>query len=158
MPRFQFNLERVLRHKERHERQAELRQQQALGQLRAVEMEIAVCQRRLDDSAAALQGKLGRSLDLSAWLASYREAERLARELAAAEARRLRALQALQEAAAGRRKKALEAEALRHLRRRHKQKHEESAARAEQVALDEISLRRWTGAADEVEPSKDVTP
>jgi len=149
MRRFEFSLERVLRHKERAERQAELKQSQALAHLRGVDAEVAAIRRRLDETAAGLEAKVGNKLDLAAWLANYRMAERLQRELSAAQQRRAAALHALQEAAGQRKKKALEAEAIRHLRHRRKEQHDSAAAKAEQVALDEISLRRWLGAGEE---------
>jgi flagellar export protein FliJ len=143
MRRFDFPLEQVLRHRERREQQAELREQHAAAALRTVQAECTTLRCQLDEVAAALHGKMGAALDVTAWLAAYRQAERLGSDLQSAETRQAAALQALQEAAVDRKKKALEAEALRRLKQSRKQKHDDDVAKAEQIALDEIGMRRW---------------
>lgn len=143
MKRFEFRLDRVLHYKERREQQAELEEQRLAAALNVQDGEISALERRLKQLAEDWSNQSARALDLTAWLNNARGAERLQRELITAQARRLQTLQALQAAAVRRRQAALEAEALRQLRRRRKDQHEAAAAKAEQVQLDEISLRRW---------------
>jgi flagellar export protein FliJ len=145
--RFKFSLERVLKHKERRERLAEMRQQRALVELRAREAAAATLRNRLESIRAELPS--AGALDLAAWLANFRHAERLTRELDQADIEVIRAARSVQEASAQRRQQALEAEALRQLRQRRQEEHVAEAARAEQLFLDEQGLRRWQQPADD---------
>lgn len=143
MQRFRFKLEQVLRHKERRERLAEMRQWRALAALRTQEQALAKLQARWRNAGAALPSDPHAALDVARWLAQLRAAERLARDLAAATLRVHEAAVAFENATAQRRQQALEAEALRQLRHRQHERYLEQAAKAEQRFLDEEGMRRW---------------
>lgn len=143
MRRFRFRLAQVLHVKEQRERVAEVRQQQALALRTACEAEVKALGDDLERTAATLTAKMGRPLDFAAWLATYRKSEQVGRALLAAETRAQQAVQAYEAASAQRRRLAVEAEALRQLRQQQLHAHQHAAARAEQIFLDELSLRRW---------------
>ena len=141
MQRFVFSLERVLKHRERRERLAEMRLLRAVAALQAREAAAVLARSRLQQAGVGLAGR--QALDVTAWLTTFRHLDRLARELAAAEAQVREAARFVEEAAAQHRRLAREAEALRQLRRQHFERHRKAAAKTEERFLDEQGLRRW---------------
>ena len=148
MRRFSFALEKVLKHKERRERLAEMRQLRSLAALRIREQAEVELRMRWEQAGAHLMGGPKAARDVAHWLVHFRHAEKLAREMAAAATRVREAARAVEEATAERRQRAREAEALRRLRHRQHEQHLEAMAKAEQRFLDEEGLRRWRESAN----------
>lgn len=146
MKRFDFRLQRVLKLKQQRERLAELRQRQARQVLDAARAEVARLWEQLGHTAGALTGKLGGAVPASAWVAHYDHSVQLSKILETAEAREQRAEQGVQEAAALHTRIAQEVEALLCLRGQQWASHWQEVARADQVRLDELGLRRWRAA------------
>jgi flagellar biosynthesis chaperone FliJ len=146
--RFQFRLERVLRLKEQRKRMAELRQQRARLALEAARGKALAIAAELAQTAAVLQGRLGRPVAMDAWLTAYAHSTRLGRALQAAEAEVHDAEKGLRQADAERTRVATEVEALLHLRREAWEEHSEAARNKEQERLDELGMRRWKANQD----------
>jgi hypothetical protein len=140
--RFVFSLERALKHKERHERLAEMLQLRALSVLRAQETALANLRADWTRAGEKISAAMP-ALDLTVWLNHYQNIHRLARELSAAEIRTQDAARQVEEATKQRRRWAREAEALRQLRSRQLERHQERAAKAAYRFLEEEGLRRW---------------
>lgn len=145
MKRFLFRLERVLKLKQQRERLAELRQQQARQLVEAARAEVSRLTEQLRQTAGALHGKAAGPVAADTWIAHYVHSARLGQALESAEVHVQRALQRLQEAAAQRTKIAQEVEALQHLRDQQWEEHRQDMLRSEQIRLDELGMRRWTG-------------
>jgi flagellar export protein FliJ len=141
--RFEFHLQRVLQFKERNERLAEARQQAALADLQRCEAEMAALGQQLHEVATSQQTQPGKVLNLAGWLTLHRKAEQLRQALLQAEQQTRQARVRYAQASRERRDRAVEAEALRKLRQRQSLSHREAVEHAEQVALDDIGLRRW---------------
>ncbi len=148
MRRFEFRLERVLRLKRQRTRLAELRQQMARLAVEVAEARVAALREALERDALGLAGKIGRSLPVTEWLRARQHSTRLGRALQAAEEDLRCAGEELEQAAAARARAAAETEALLYLRQRALDAHRDAAERANQAALDELSLRRWQAARD----------
>jgi len=149
MHRFHFPLDHALRYKERRERIEEIRQAQALGEKQKRDAEVERIRRLIDDTAVALQGQMGKPVNLATWFATLNRSEQLGKQMQAAQDEVGRAIVRLQAAQARYRQAAQEAESLRTLRHHAMQEHQTAAARAEQNFLEEIALFRWQNAEDE---------
>src|SRR5262245_13452436 len=126
--RFRFSLERVLEYKARRERLAEMQQLRALAALRTCEQAAAELLARWERADAPLRRGATGALDVTSWFVHLRHVERLARDLAAARTRVHEATILLERASALHRQQALEAEALRQLRHRQHERHQEQEA------------------------------
>lgn len=145
MKKFAFSLERVLQVKRQRERQAELRQQQARGELARLEQEICRLEERIRQSAELLQSAAARASDPLPWIARYEQSRQLAEILDAARQSERRALAKLEEANRLRKKASIEVEALLLLRRQELQAYQKEAQHEQQNWLDEQGLRKWRG-------------
>jgi hypothetical protein len=144
--RFVFSLERVLQHKERRERLAEMRRMRAGAVLQAREAAANLARGRFHEAGAVLARR--QALDVTSRLAGFRHLDRLAREVAQAEIHVREAARTLEDASAEHRRLAREAEALRQLRQRRHEEHLKQTLKAEERFLDEQGLRRWFYAED----------
>lgn len=148
MKRFQFRLERVLSVKERRERLAEMRQQQARARWEAARAECAKIEEQLADAAAHAAERLQQAAALGTWRAYYERTASLDDLLAAAQRRLIEVENQLQEANRQRIQASLEVEALRDLRAKEWQNYQKQAAQQQQNRLDEIGLQRWLAARE----------
>ncbi|MBI3408767.1 MAG: flagellar FliJ family protein [Planctomycetes bacterium] len=147
MKRFEFALERVLHFKKQRERLAEARQLEARARLQAAEAVLKELRRELEKTAMEMRARLGEGLELGAWTAGYRKVEQLGRKVSAAEEAVRLAAKHYMDASAARKQLAIEVEGLKQLRERQWHEHQAAAARAEQIMLDDIGLRRWQESA-----------
>jgi flagellar export protein FliJ len=148
MKRFQFRLERVLSLKERHERLAEMRQQQARAQWDAARAECIRIEEELAQTTASAAQRLRQAAALGTWQAHYEQAAALDDLFAAAQRRVVEAEKLLQEANRLRIQASLEVETLRDLRAREWREYREQVARHRQNNLDELGLQRWLKARE----------
>lgn len=145
MPRFRFSLEPALRYKERRERLAEIAQLHALGRKQACAAEVNRLRQSLEMAAQFLHGRMATGFDVTTWLATMRQTEQLGKSLQAARDREREADRQFQEAVKVYQQAAREAEALRTLKQQQHHDYLEATARAEQIDLEQIALRRWPG-------------
>lgn len=144
MRRFHFRLERVLKLKQQRQYLAELRLQQArltldaaLARVRALEVQLALAAEVLREQVTMGPSSSG------AWLAASAHTAHLSRAIQDAAAKVEKAEQDVREATAVRVQRAVEAEALLHLRDNAWEVHRDESMAGEQRRLDEEGLRRW---------------
>jgi flagellar export protein FliJ len=145
--RFTFELDRVLKYKQRRERLAEVKHKQATTALQAARNEAEALRRQLDLACLRLQDKMGKPQDTITWLAVYRQGTILDQALQIAGRKVERATHDLAQAAAARKQAAVEVEVLLTLRHQRWHEHRVEMQRAEQERLDELGMQRWQTAS-----------
>jgi flagellar export protein FliJ len=145
MKRFHFELERVLKFKQRREQLAEVQQKQAAAALQAAQAETLALGEQLTRACLTLQQKLGKPQDATTWMAVYLQSARLQQALQTAGTKVKQAAHDFDVAAAARKQAAMEVEALLTLRQRKWQEHRRDVQQTVQEQLDDVSLRRWLG-------------
>jgi flagellar export protein FliJ len=146
MKHFTFDLDRVLKFKQRREQLAQVQQKQAAAALQAAQAEAATLRDQLDRGCLRLQLKLGKPQDATTWLAVYLQSSLLQQALQSADRKVEGAAEKFQVAAAARTKAAAEVEVLLTLRQQKWQDHLREFQQTAQERLDELGLRRWLGA------------
>jgi flagellar export protein FliJ len=146
MKRFTFELERVLKFKQRREQLAQVQQRQASAALQAAKAEALTLRDQLDRACLRLQQKLGKPQDATTWLAVYLQSSLLQQALQSAGQKVEGAAANFQVAAAARQKAAVDVEMLLTLRQQKWQEHLREFQQTAQERLDELGLRRWLGA------------
>jgi flagellar export protein FliJ len=146
MKRFTFELERVLKFKQRREQVAEVQQKQAAAALQAAKVEARALGEQLDRVCLGLQQKLGKPQNTTTWMAVYLQSARLQQALQTAVGKVESAAQLYDRAALARKQAAVEVEMLVTLRQRKWQVHCRDMQLAAQEQLDELGLRRWQAA------------
>jgi flagellar export protein FliJ len=156
--RFHFRLERVLRLKQQRQHLAELRLQQARLTLDAAQARVRALEVQLALAAEVVREQMTMGPTSSgAWLAANAHTAHLSRSIQDAVAKVEKAEQDMQVAAAIRVQRAVEAEALLHLRDNAWEEHREESMAGEQRRLDEEGLRRWQAHRGQG-PSAEPTP
>ena len=145
MKRFTFELERVLKFKQRREQVAEAQQKQAAVALQAAKVEARALGEQLDRVCLGLQQKLGKPQNTTTWMAVYLQSARLQQALQTAVGKVESAAQ-LYDRAALAKQAAVEVEMLVTLRQRKWRDHSRDMQLTAQEQLDELGLRRWQAA------------
>jgi flagellar export protein FliJ len=143
--RFQFGLERVLKVKHQREKIAEARLAQARVALEAAQDRVAELGREIVLAGEALNRLVGRVLTAEVWAQTFDHSARLGAALETAEGLAARAQRVFDEAAEARKAIATEVEALKTLKQQKWEVYKDEVQRAEQIRLDEISMRGWQG-------------
>ncbi|MDB5312216.1 MAG: Flagellar FliJ protein [Gemmataceae bacterium] len=150
MKRFEFPLDRLLKLKRQLEQIAELEQgraQEAVGRARAALQEH---HDQLTRVAEHITASVGRAVAPHQWTAAAAESDRIGHAIRAAEQEVAAAEHQLVAAAQKRAQLATEVEALSTLRRQQWEQWRQEAQKADQQRLDELGLRRWQAARDEM--------
>jgi flagellar FliJ protein len=141
--RFRFGLEHLLKVKEQRERLAEARVAQARQELTLCQERIEKLNGELGEVALRLERLLGKVLPAETWAGTFDQSSRLERAIREAEVKLVKAEAALRDAIQARTRISTEVEALETLREQHLDAYRQDLQRAEQIRLDEISMRQW---------------
>ena len=150
MKRFEFSLDRLLKVKRQLERLADMEQIRAVQAVDAAEMRVLALNEQLREMAERITSRLGQAFSPGSWVSAYEMSERLGKAIAAAERDVLAAQERMAIAKQERMQVATEVEALASLRTQQHDKWRHDAAAADQERLDEIGLRNWMNAQQEV--------
>ena len=142
MKRFRFRLESLLSLRRQKDRLAEARQLCARQAWEAARSEADTLLAQLVESAAVIEGRLGRTIGTDRWVAQYQHITVLRQAVDRAEARARLAQTDFEEANRRRRITATELEALQLLREEQWQEHRHEAVQSEQKRLDDAYLHR----------------
>ncbi len=140
MRRFHFEMEEVLRHKDRLERQAEARVAQAAAELQQIREEMERCRQELDKLAQVMSDMGTRHADR--WCERFEQSGRWAEAVRRAEQRVVEAQTRLEEAIRARVAIGIEVEALRLLKTQRLQEHRRELERVRQKESDDAAIRR----------------
>jgi flagellar export protein FliJ len=141
--RFEFRLQRLLHLKEQEKKLSELAVLQARTALDFVLAEKAQLLESLQQTAMALQGKVGQPVAVADWMVGQMHTGRITASLESTEQKIQKAKQQLLSAVQTQMTLARDVEALSHLRSREWKEYRRKIAAAQQDQLDEVGLRRW---------------
>jgi flagellar export protein FliJ len=148
--RFEFSLERLLRVKRHQERLAELEQRRAQGVVEEARTRLDGFRDQLSRISDGFAAAVGRAMTPLQWASASNMAERLGNSIRASETEVAQAEQKLMVAAQERAQLATEVEAIVTLRSQQWAAWRQEAAKADQERQDEVGLRLWRQAQDEL--------
>ena len=144
MKKFQFSLERLLRFHQQRQKQAELKLRQAALERAAAAAEVDRLQQQITE-ACQLQEVEGKVIDPDTRVNSARLVEFLTRTLTLAQEKLKAADQRFREVREECTKVTQSVEAFLHLRAQQRIEHRDETNRQQQIELDEVVMRRWSG-------------
>lgn len=150
MKRFEFSLERLLRVKRHQERLAELEQRRAQDVVEQARARLDGFRDQLARISDGFVAAVGRAMTPLQWASASNMAERLGDCIRASESEVAQAEHKLMAAAQERAQLATEVEAIVTLRRQQWDAWRAEAAKADQERQDEVGLRLWRKAQDEL--------
>ncbi len=143
MKRFEFRLQRLLHLKEQEKKLSELAVLKARAALDFVLAEKAQLLESLQQTAVALQGKVGQAVAIADWMVRQMHTGQITAALELTEQRIQSARQQLLSAVQAQMALARDVESLSHLRSQEWTEYRRKLAAVQQDQLDEVGLRRW---------------
>ncbi|MFM8274667.1 MAG: flagellar export protein FliJ [Gemmata sp.] len=150
MKRFEFSLERLLRVKRQQQHLAELEQRRAQDVVEQARARLDRLRDQLAGISDRYSASIGRAMHPLQWASASDMTERLGHSIRASEHDVSQAEQKLHAAAQQRAELATEVEAISTLRQQQWDAWRHEAQKADQDRLDEVGLRLWQQAQDEL--------
>ncbi len=144
MKKFQFSLERLLQFHQQRQQQAELKLRQAALERAAAAEEVERIRQQITE-ACQLSEVVGGEIDPDTRVNSARLIEFLTRTLTVAQEKLKGADQRFREVREECTKVTQSVEAFLHLRSQQRIEHRDETNRQQQIELDEVVMRRWSG-------------
>ena len=144
MKKFQFSLERLLRFHQQRQQQAELKLRQAAMVRETAAAEIDYVRQQIA-GACQLKEVVGGEINPSSRMNAARLVEVLGQTLTAAQEKLKAADQRFREVREECTEVTQSVEAFLHLRDQQRIEHRDEATRQQQIELDEVVMRRWSG-------------
>ena len=144
MKKFQFSLERLLRFHQQRQKEAEHKLRQAALERAGAAAEVDRIERLIVE-ACQLNESVGRLIEPATRINSARHLEALSQTLTGAQEKLEGADQRFREVREECTKATQSVEAFLHLRDQQRTEHRDEANRQQQIELDEVVMRRWSG-------------